>query len=127
MFFCVNIERAFQTFFHQFAGNFVWNVDIAAKMDCVCGATTAAMIFCPARFASFFGVEVAGRKKVAFAFVQLLVENVAQQKVLFAGKLMAGIQTAVRRYCKILATGATADKAFFVARAVFQIDGKVKK
>ena len=71
------MKRALHSCFHHFASNFVRFIYIAVKMDIICRATAAAMIFRKAVFTLFFGIKICVSEYRADIFVKFSVEHVA--------------------------------------------------
>ena len=97
-------------------------MNIAVEQVSISMTAAAAEEFCPT-VAAFFLTE---NVRAAEFFRQLgifhAIKYVAEHVVFASGELMARIEIAVGRHCKIFMTGTAAAESFGYARAVFEVD-----
>lgn len=121
------MHTALYTLFHHIAGNAVRLVHIAGEVIIVCTASAAANEFGKAAFAVLTRKKTVGGELFADLPVESAVVHVAHKKIFIAGKLVTGINVAVRHDGKIFVAGTAGGNFLLQAYPTFQIYIEMEK
>ena len=114
-------ERAFHSFFHEFASETIRLMYVAAHLYGVRRATAAAVVLGPAVGTSLFLGQVGGGKEHGKTLVERTVHNVTDLIPRFTVEPMAGENVTVGRDGEIFVTGVASDQPFRGLRIVVYV------
>ena len=109
-------QRALDSLLEEFAAVLIDAADRAGGMVGVRRAAATAVKTRPAVSALLAGIDIAGREVVLDCGVLDAVVDVAEQELLLADELVAGVEIAPRRDGHVLGAGAAAGNALINAR-----------